>query len=122
MIYHLPSHQPLSVLALGRAIRVHAIATTVDEANAAMAADIGLSCLAEIGPFVLLAYKEDMGQLPSPKSVEKTAGVVARLLQRPTRGGDWIIPAEATPAVDALRLALGIIPAAPELPLDGDSA
>lgn len=120
MIYHPPSHQPLSVLALGRAIRVHAIATTADEANDAMRADPRLSCLAEVGPFVLLADMNDMG-LP-PGRVERTAGVVARLLERPTRGGDWVIPAEATPAVDALRLALGIIPAAPELPLDGGKA
>lgn len=122
MIYHLPHDRPMSVLAFGRAVRVLAIATTADEANDAMRADPRLSCLAEIGPFVLLADMNDMGQLPGPKSIEKTAGVVARMLQRPARGGDWIIPAEATPAVDALRLGLGIIPKAPELPLDtGDT-
>lgn len=114
-MYRLPHDEHLSMLSLGRAVRVLAIATTVDEANEAMAADPVLSCLYSKGPLILLADENDLGQLPGPKSVERTAGVLVRMLQRPTRGADWTLPAEATAAVDALREALGIIPEPPPL-------
>lgn len=122
MLYHIPDDQPMPLLALGRAVPIRAIATTVDEANAAMAADINLSCIAVYGEFVLLANKDDMGFTPGTGRVQKAAGVVARMLQRKPRDGDWVLPAEATAAVTALQLALGIIPADPELSLNGGAA
>lgn len=121
MIYDIPEGHisPLYVVAYGRRIRVLSIATSVDEANKAMAARPGLALLAEYGTVALLADRDDMGR--DLGGVERAAGAVAGMLVRDRVSGDWTLPAESTGAVRALREALGIVPIPRELPLRGGS-
>lgn len=101
MIYHLPPNNPLCIMVMGVAVRVVALATDVDEANAAMEIDPGLSLLAEHGPFLLLAQKTDRGV--SIKKLAKAPSTTALLTEFDARFGDAVEDDIEIDACDAVE-------------------
>lgn len=100
MIYHLPLNNPLYVVTMGVAVNIVAIGTDVDEANAAMAADAGLSLLAEHGPFLLLAEAKDRGVRLN--TLAKAPSTGALLVEFDARFGDAVAEDVEIDACDAV--------------------
>lgn len=100
MIYHLPPNDPLCVMVLGVAVRIVALGTDVDEANAAMEADPGLSLLAEHGPFLLLASSKDLGVRLN--TLAKAPDTSSLLLEFDDRFGDLVAEDIEIDACDAI--------------------